>query len=104
MPWKKVPYYEPLDDGFIPSLPDVIAARTHQMRERIIWWVLVPLLGISVLSCLLLVVLSAFACIGPLSQGLLWICGVVLGGNVMGAILGAGFGWLFDRTSIKTLS
>jgi hypothetical protein len=46
--------------------------------------------------------LSALGSIAPLSDGLLWICGVVLGGDVLGAILVGAFGWLFEGSKTKT--
>ncbi len=81
--------------NFVTNISEAISARTHLMRESAVRWVFAPLLCVTVLACLLLFVLDALGRISPMRDSLLSVIKIVLGAGV----LGAGFGWLFERKS-----
>jgi hypothetical protein len=85
--------------NFVKNTSEAILARTHLMREWTLRWVLVPLLCISVLTCLILFALDALGWIRPMRNDLVSVIKTVLGVGVGGFAVSAGFGWLFDRKS-----
>ncbi len=85
-------------EDYVTNLEEALAVSTHQNRERMIWWVLCPLLVVSVAVCLVILVADAWGCIKPLGTGELSIIGVILGGDVLGFVMTAGFGWLFKSS------
>jgi len=85
-------------EDYITNLEDALAVSIHQNREGMIWWVLCPLLVASVVVCLVILVADAWGCIPPLGTGELSIIGVILGGDVLGFVMTAGFGWLFKSS------
>jgi hypothetical protein len=81
--------------NFVTNISEAISARTHLMRESAVRWVFAPLLYFTVVIFVALLVLDALHAIPPMRDSLLSVIKVVLGAGV----LGAGFGWLFERKS-----
>jgi hypothetical protein len=78
-------------DQWVTNLQQHLALDLHRNRQRMIWWVLCPLLVLAVLISLILLVLDAFGIIKPLQNGVVVILGVVLGADVFGFVLTAEF-------------
>lgn len=85
-------------EPWVKDLRGAISARIHIEREKIIWRVLCPLLVAAVVISLLILVCAAFGWIHP-SDAVMAITGAILGANVLGFVLTAGFGWLFRSGS-----
>jgi hypothetical protein len=90
--------------NFVKNIREALLARTHLMREWALRWVLAPLLYLTTVICLGLLVADATALIKPMRDGLLSVIKTVLASGAAGGSIGAGFGWLFDRSTNSTNS
>lgn len=82
-------------EDWVDTFGDALTISTHRLREAVLWKVLVPLLVVPVTFCWILLVLDTFHIISPIRNGVLAIVAAVLGANVLGCAISAGFGWLY---------
>jgi hypothetical protein len=82
-------------EDWVDTFEDALTISTHRLREAVLWKVLVPLLVVPVTFRWVLLVLDTLQIIAPIRNGVLAIVASVLGANVLGCAISAGFGWLF---------
>jgi len=71
----------------------------HDLRSKVLWWVLVPVVVVPVLTCLSLIVCDAVGYIKPMRDSLLTAVAGITGGGVVSTAVSAGFGWLYKVDS-----